>query len=827
MFRLTLFGAARIEGPTGAVAGRIAQRRQLAVLSLLALSAGRRATRDRLIAVFWPDADTERARHNLADSVYIVRKALGDGALVSAGDDLVLDPGIVATDVERFDAAVSAGNDDEAVALYSGSLLDGFHLEEANGFEHWLDGERSRRARAYAEALERLARSRAAEGRHAESAGLWQRLAALEPLNSRIAVEVMRALAVAGDRAGAVRHARTHTTLVESELGGPPDRDVEALALAMRAPADPTSAAEPPVRPSSGPALGAAATTPSSRDARARTRHARTVAAGVVALVLVVAAALGLRDRGVELVPDRVVVLPFRIAPATADDDTGRWIAHTISARLAQAQIADPVLPYETAALARGPQPADAMSTASEFRAGLVVRGSVYRQGDSVSLSGVLIRPGNPSPIAALGPLRVAAPDLAAGVEQLAERVVGALASHLSRRTAAHPYVTHAPTLASFRVADYANSLFLRRDFVNAAAEFRRAYELDTAATGFLLWAAISHMNAEQGFAVDSILGDLRHSRERLGVFDAAQYDWLAAIRRGDRAGALEEARRAHAVAPTSGLGGYQLGMELLASGRPREARHVLRALDPARGWLKGWERYWWRLGRAHHLLGAHEAERRVATSVPAEHRPAASVIEAHALAAQGKTDALTRLLRTDGRYTLAYTATKELMTHGGDSAAVADVAHLGLRLLRGMPGSPGGAASVARRGYEARFLVHAGELREARDLLEQLVREVPRNQLFICWLGIVAAKLGDRSTAEAALRQLESFASSRETGLNLARRAAILSHLAPDEPEAVLGLLERSHREGMSLSDLHDETPFVEMRGRHAAIERFFAPRG
>jgi hypothetical protein len=53
-------------------------------------SGERPTSRDKLLALLWPDQDAERARHNLADAVYLIRKALGEESVLSLGDDLLI-----------------------------------------------------------------------------------------------------------------------------------------------------------------------------------------------------------------------------------------------------------------------------------------------------------------------------------------------------------------------------------------------------------------------------------------------------------------------------------------------------------------------------------------------------------------------------------------------------------------------------------------------------------------------------------------------------------------------------------------------------------------
>jgi adenylate cyclase len=233
-FSLSLLGGTALVGPHGPVAGPATQRRRIALLALLATSPGRRATRDKLIAVLWPDHDTERARHLLSESIYVLRKALGESLVVASGDELVLDGQIVTTDVGAFEKALEAGDLAAATSVYGGPFLDGFFLPDAAEFERWVAGERARLDREYRAALESLARELEGRGDVAGAVGVWRKLAALDPYSSRIALDLMRALEAAGERAMALQHARVHSTLVREEFGVEPDAEVVAVVERMR-----------------------------------------------------------------------------------------------------------------------------------------------------------------------------------------------------------------------------------------------------------------------------------------------------------------------------------------------------------------------------------------------------------------------------------------------------------------------------------------------------------------------------------------------------------------------------------------------------------------
>jgi TolB-like protein/DNA-binding SARP family transcriptional activator/Flp pilus assembly protein TadD len=260
--RLALFGSPSIEGSDGPVSGRAVQRRRLALLALIASSStqGRGRTRDQLASLLWPDADPERGRHLLSDSIYRVNQALGGEALAAVGDELRLDPAHLACDVVEFAEAMAREDWAAAVKLQVAPFLDGFLLPDAGEFERWAAAERERLRRERARALEALAESAASEGRTADAVHWWRTLAADDPCNSRVAVSLMEALARAGNPAAAVRHARTHALLVLDELGVEPDPAVPALAERIERgegprPAGPSAQAHDPGEGRGGPGL--------------------------------------------------------------------------------------------------------------------------------------------------------------------------------------------------------------------------------------------------------------------------------------------------------------------------------------------------------------------------------------------------------------------------------------------------------------------------------------------------------------------------------------------------------------------------------------------
>jgi Tol biopolymer transport system component/DNA-binding SARP family transcriptional activator len=247
VLRVQTFGRLHVRGPDGVVSGAAAQPRRLAILALLATAGEQGLTREKVLAYLWPDTDEDRARRGLSQALYALRQDLGADDVFLGNRDLRLNGDLMSSDVGEFGQALAGGRLEVAAGQYTGAFLDGFHLPGAPEFDRWAEEERAGLAHRYAQSLEKLARAAAQRGDVEGAVGWWRKLAAQDPLNARVAVGLMRALVAAGDRAGALQHARVYEVLMEQDLDAPPDREVLALAAELRraeeAPAAKTTAA--------------------------------------------------------------------------------------------------------------------------------------------------------------------------------------------------------------------------------------------------------------------------------------------------------------------------------------------------------------------------------------------------------------------------------------------------------------------------------------------------------------------------------------------------------------------------------------------------------
>lgn len=211
------------------------QPRRLALLAYLAAATPRGPQRrDKLLALFWPESDESRARAALNQALYVLRSGVGDGAFTSSGDEVGLDFNAVWCDVSAFADALDAGRAEEALTLYRGDLLDGFHIGDGPEFERWVDEERARLRQRASDGAWTLAEARAAAGDVAGAQRWAGRAMDLAPGSEAVVRRLMLFLRGLGDRASAMRAYEAFAWQLSREYALDPSAETVALAAAIR-----------------------------------------------------------------------------------------------------------------------------------------------------------------------------------------------------------------------------------------------------------------------------------------------------------------------------------------------------------------------------------------------------------------------------------------------------------------------------------------------------------------------------------------------------------------------------------------------------------------
>jgi predicted ATPase/DNA-binding SARP family transcriptional activator len=208
-----------------------------------------------LAGLLWPDQPEAEARHNLRQALNRLRAAIGDRDvdppfLLITRQTIQLNPEAEPwLDVAAFDEGIAACQGHhhrrleachscmqrlgEAVELYRGDLLSGFSLNSAP-FEEWLVAERERRHRQALDALHCLAAYHERRGEYEQVRDYAQRQLALEPWREEAHRQLMRALALSGQRAAALAQYEACCQVLLEELGVEPEGETAALCERIR-----------------------------------------------------------------------------------------------------------------------------------------------------------------------------------------------------------------------------------------------------------------------------------------------------------------------------------------------------------------------------------------------------------------------------------------------------------------------------------------------------------------------------------------------------------------------------------------------------------------
>jgi len=794
MLRLLTFGGLSLEGvrPGAAPLGR----RPLVLLALLAVSGERGMSRDKIIALLWPESDAERGRNSLSQALSAIRRACARDDLVVGGPELRLDQQVIASDVGEFERDVGSGELERATAAYSGPFLDGVFLRDAPELERWIEDHRSRLHHLFGGVLLRLA-EQADKNTDAAAIGWWRRLSSLEPSSSRAALGLMQALVASGDRAAALQHYRVHESLLLQELGVQPEQAVAALAARLRnasirltpsAHLDPVDRPQPlPTDVTVGAMIGdeSAPTLSDSPagvantnrigatrliDARHRTRRvAIGVAIGTIATLLVALRTSSHRQYD----SHQVVVSHFLNRTGDSTLDAFGFLAADFIIdgvqRSGLTPVGDLSFPKPSTARAGASRLTEDVDetrlTAEATRAGIAVSGHYFKDGDSLAVVARVYDADQEKLVGVTETVRVAASVPAEGLQRVRQRVLGIVATHLDERLVdVFPLgASSPPTLDAY--TEYLDGLmeFQRQEFARALPHFVRARELDSSFVAPLMWEAFTFPNLGRNGDRRAVVEELGRHRDQLTPVDHYALQYFEAAARHDVPAEVAALQEAANRSPGS-IWSYNLGNLLNGLGRSEEAVAAFEQIDRTRGWTRGWLTFWRQYARALHYVD-HRRELAVvrqARRILPGGRTALLLDEARALAALGRRDELEPILQETASHSapargaipgnVLDQVAMELWNRG-DTAFSRQVSARAIAWFRAV--SP---ADAERREIRAAFgqaLYDADQWTEARAVFERLVREKPGDWSALTHLGLCLARTGDRDRAEEVISRL------------------------------------------------------------------------
>lgn len=191
------------------------QRRVRSAL-IVFLAAEADVVRERLLGVFWPESDEEKARHALSQALYELRQQLGEW-LITSGDRLR-----IATDVDldaqRFAQAVNNQQFDTALKWYRGPFLACVDkLPATKPFETWLDSQRAHYERLHRTARRQFIGAQVAAGDYGGAMETARDWVAVTPLEDEAQHRLIELLADSGDTLEAIRQYEVYERLLAAD----------------------------------------------------------------------------------------------------------------------------------------------------------------------------------------------------------------------------------------------------------------------------------------------------------------------------------------------------------------------------------------------------------------------------------------------------------------------------------------------------------------------------------------------------------------------------------------------------------------------------------
>jgi DNA-binding SARP family transcriptional activator/TolB-like protein/tetratricopeptide (TPR) repeat protein len=799
MIELSLLGPHVLRGPDGReITSLPAQPKRFALLAYLALGGTGYRRRDSLAAIFWPDLDQFAARRALRNTLYHLREALGDGVIITRGDDAVsINDAMLTSDVVRLGKAIDAGAYEDAVALYRGELLAGIHFANAGeAFEEWLSGERLRITDLVMRAIGALVERDERASNFAGAAYWAQRACSVMPGDEQWLRRAMTLLDRGSDTGGALRLYEGYARRLAAEFDARPSAETQALASRVRdgthqpiprLPAAPVPSDDaPPHAPSSAALIAPPIIAPMRSPLVLRPKHLRRLAisggmfVAIIAIVIALARLTGPRATDAVAGRKRVVVAVF-------DNRTGDTTLQSLG-RMTQDWIAQGILRMNLvdlvdarAAFVQGRTPAgavvDPVTLARRTGAAMVISGSYYRTGDTLLLQASVLDVHAGRILRVVGPILSSVKTPVAGLDDLRSRVMTALTSVVDvRATQNINDAGEIPTFEAYQAYVEGWDAYWHGDGRRAESLFVRAAHQDTAFAAASIAASTAAANSNDCAMVDSIVGALNARPQLIDRVARLSLEIATAHCRGRNDETLRLALERADLESNTSSDKLSVAAAALWADRPQLTVTLLQRLDPTvdLAWSTDTTHfdYWSDLTEALHLLGRHREELAAADRAPSSGPLNRAWMRARALAALSRPTAVLALLDsamllpfesanyiglapfTSGRpqYSatpawLADWVAHELAVHG-DTVAAHQAAMRAVTWYRGRPAEERG--TIEERLVATWSLEILGRYREAEELARQLVAEDSANVDFQGEMAGLAAERGDTALADS-----------------------------------------------------------------------------
>lgn len=236
---LTLKTLGALEASTedeGGTVRSLARGKPAAMLAYLACIPGHKASREHLATLLWGDVESEAARQNLRQTLWYLKKKLGDSLLEVTGEMLSLSVPF-SCDRDEFLRAAQQADFAAAVQRHPGPFIPDFAAPGASEFEQWTDLERRRLTVTYLRCADALARQWLSEGKFRDAQDLARQARDVDPMDQATWRLLLEALVAGSDGLGAASEAEHLEAFLAHEEQEAEAATLAAIRMARRSPA--------------------------------------------------------------------------------------------------------------------------------------------------------------------------------------------------------------------------------------------------------------------------------------------------------------------------------------------------------------------------------------------------------------------------------------------------------------------------------------------------------------------------------------------------------------------------------------------------------------
>ncbi len=411
-------------------------------------------------------------------------------------------------------------------------------------------------------------------------------------------------------------------------------------------------------------------------------------------------------------------------------------------------------------------------------------------------------------------------------VEGIRQQVLGAMAIHFkSDSFGISSAMSHIPRYEAFLEYTVGKEQW-GKDMREATLRFRRAAELDPDFLAPRIWLIVIYASSGINEPAAEIIKRLEDNIDRLTPYERAWIAWSKAKLHGQPLAGLAALRQAERMAPNDLFVKAMIGAWAIQANRLEEAIDALAYVD-FESWVDHplFERLYFRLASAHHLLGDYQEELAIARQslelIP--HLEKLHENELRALAAIGALEEIDRIIeqcltgqdRSVSAGWIIRSTALELRAHGHRDASL----RLAARAITWYQDRPPELAK--QEGYRialGKTLYLAETWPQALTVFEELERDYPDDPEYVGLVGCAAARLGDRQRALSVSSRLELLRQPYLNGRHTYFRARIAAVLG--EQEQAVELLREAIDQGqpyglylhrdIDLEGLADFPPFL-----------------